>query len=300
MEIIPFSGWERNARLVCNNTEMLVTLDIGPRIISYGPVGGPNLFLVDPTTAGMTGGEEMQTYGGHRLWIAPEHPARTFQPDNVPVEMTEEDGWFVFTAPKDINNTQKEMRIKPEPELDRFIVEHRIYNHSPYHLDMAAWAPTQCSGGEIVWPQAEYVPHSERVLPARPITLWNYTKMGDPRWSWGERVVRLKHDANMGPQKAGALIQQGYAVCVNEGYAFLKRFDFDEYADYPDYGVNFEAFTREDMLEIETLGGMEIVPPGDFTEHREVWYLVPNQVVPADEDACADWLADLALVGPFE
>ena len=32
MEIIPYGGWKRAARLVCGDTELVVTLDIGPRM----------------------------------------------------------------------------------------------------------------------------------------------------------------------------------------------------------------------------------------------------------------------------
>ena len=299
MEIVPFAGWERNARLVCNDTELIVTLEVGPRVISYGPVGGPNLFVVHADTAGRTGDPTFNGYGGHRLWIAPEEEKRTFRPDNGPVEVSEEDGFFVFTSAVDEYHTQKQILIRPEPEEDRFVLVHRIYNHSPYHLELAAWAPTQCSGGVVLFPQSPFVPHTERVLPARPLVMWNYTKLGDPRWTWGDKVARLRHDPNLGPQKIGAFVEQGYAACINQGHVFLKRFDADPDATYADFGCNFEAFTRQDMLEIESLAPMEFVAPDDYTEHVETWYLIPNQTVPEDDDACADWLADLAATRPL-
>ncbi|AIE87619.1 hypothetical protein [Fimbriimonas ginsengisoli] len=294
MEIVAFSGWERNARLVCNDVEMIVTLEVGPRVISYGPVGGPNLFFVNPDDAGKKRGDKFRGYGGHRLWIAPEEELRTFRPDNDPVEVTEEDGFYVFTSPPDEYHTQKEIRIRPEPENDRFVLMHRIYNHSGYPLEFAAWAPTQCSGGVVLFPQAPFVPHSEDVLPGRPLVMWRYTRLGDPRWTWGDQVARLRHDPNLGPTKIGSLVEQGYAACVNEGHVFLKRFGCDPDASYPDFECNFETFTRQDMLEIESLGPMEFVYPGEFAEHQETWYLIPNQTVPEDDYECAKWLEGLA------
>lgn len=299
METVAFAGWENNVRLVCNDTEMIVTLDVGPRVISYGPVGGPNLFHVNPATMGRTGDAEFHGYGGHRLWIAPEENLRTLRPDNTPVEYSHEEGFHVFTSAPDTYHTQKQILIKPEPENDRFVVLHRIYNHSPYHLELGPWAPTQCTGGEVIFPQAKYGDHADHLLPSRPVVMWHYTKFSDPRWTWGDRVVRLRHDANMGPQKIGALVDQGYAACVNQGYVFLKRFDYDPDATYPDYGCNFETFTRQDMLEIESLGPMEFVPPGDFAQHEETWYLIPNQIAPAEDGACADWLEALAATRPL-
>jgi len=299
MEIVPFAGWKKNARLVCNDVELIVTLEVGPRVISYGPVGGPNLFRVDEAECGRTGDPQFCGYGGHRLWIAPEEEKRTLRPDNDPVEVSEEDGFYVFTSPIDEYHTQKEILIRPEPENDRFVLLHRIYNHSPYHLDLAAWTPTQCSGGEVFFPQAPFATHTEDLLPARPLVMWSYTKLGDPRWTWGDEVVRLRYDSTMGPQKIGSLVKQGYAACLNKGHVYLKRFDYDPDASYPDYDSNFETFTRQDMLEIETLGPMEIVAPGDFVEHQETWYLIPNQTAPAGDAECAAWLADMAESRPL-
>lgn len=272
MEIVPFAGWERNARIVCNDVEMIVTLEVGPRILFYGFTGGPNLFAVHPEDAGKTGGDTFRGYGGHRLWIAPEEELRTLRPDNDAVEDYEiVDGTHVITAKSDVYHTQKQIRITPDPENDRFIVDHRIYNHSPYEIELAAWAPTQCSGGEVLFPQAPFQSHAERLLPTRPLVMWGYTKISDPRWTWGDRVVRLRHDPNMGPQKIGTRIEQGYAACANEGSLFLKRFDCEPDTIYPDFDCNFETFTNQSMLEIESLGPMEFIAPGAFTEHREVW-----------------------------
>jgi hypothetical protein len=300
VEIVPFGGWARNARIVCKDVELIVTLDVGPRIISYGPVGGPNLFFVNPETLGKTGGDDFHGYGGHRLWIAPEEEERTFRPDNGPVELSEADGFFIFTSPTDKYHTQKQLLIRPEPKQDRFVIRHRIYNHSPYHLELAPWAPTQCSGGEILFPQAEFIAHEEHVLPARPLVMWHYTRLGDPRWTWGDKIVRLRHHPEMAAQKIGALVDQGYAACVNHGHVFLKRFAWHAEETYPDFGCNFEAFTRHDMIEIESLGPMELVPPDDYVEHQETWYLIQNQSVPEKDADCALWLGMLAATRPLD
>jgi len=103
----------------------------------------------------------------------------------------------------------------------------------------------------------------------------------------------------MGPQKIGTTVTQGYAACANHGNVFLKRFPFEEGASYPDQGCNFETFTRQDMLEIESLGPMVTVAPGAYAEHQETWYLIRNEVVPAGDSECGDWLAELASTRPL-
>lgn len=299
MEVVPFCGWERNAKIRCNDCELIVTLDVGPRIISYGWMNGPNELHVNPETAGNTGGQDFHSYGGHRIWIAPEEAPRTFQPDNGPVETFEEDGFLVFRSAPDTFHTQKELRVRPEPDLDRFVLVHRITNLSGYTLELAPWTPTQFApGGECLFPQPPFLPHSEKVLPARPLVQWHYTDMSDARWTWGERVIRLRW-ADAPPTKMGALVPQGYAGYANHRNFHLRRFGFQEGATYPDFGCNFETFTRHDMLEVESLGPLQAIRPGAFCEHRESWYLLRDTIPPENDAECGAWLQSLAESRPL-
>lgn len=298
MEIVPYGGWNRCARIQAGNTEALITLEVGPRIIRYGLVGGPNELVEYAKDMGSTGGDDYKSYGGHRLWIAPEEDPKTLHPDNNPVEAKEEGGWHVFTAPVEKWFMQKEIRIKAEGEALR--IEHRIYNRGVYEAILAPWALTvMAAGGVCLFPQAEFVPHNEKVLPARPLVLWNYTDMSDPRWTFGKRIVRLEQHADEGPQKIGAMIDQGWAAYANHGNLFIKRFEAGDPDDYADYGCNFETFTRQDMLEVESLGMLQIVDPGAYAVHHETWYLVGNVAIPADDAACADLLEDLTEDRPY-
>ena len=99
MEIVPYGGWNSCARIQAGGIEALVTLEVGPRIIRYGLIGGPNELVEYAKDMGKTGGDEYRSYGGHRLWIAPEEDPKTLHADNALVEAKEEGGWHVFTAP---------------------------------------------------------------------------------------------------------------------------------------------------------------------------------------------------------
>ncbi|MDC0677688.1 hypothetical protein [Sorangium atrum] len=300
MEIIPYGGWKRAARLVCGDTELVVTLDIGPRIMRYGVIGGPNELSEIPEDMGATGGTKYRFYGGHRLWIGPEDEQRTLQPDNDPVEHREENGALVLRTAPDRYGMQKEVRIAADAAAGRFVIDHAIENHSAYAVEFAPWSlSVMAAGGECLFPQAPFVPHPDRVLPARPLVLWSYTDMAEPRWTWGKRVIRLRQVAGKDPQKVGALVSQGYAAYANHGNVFLKRFPFIEGARYPDMGCNFETFTNADMLEVESLGPLQHVEPGARVEHREAWYLIKGAQPPAEDGACADWLEALAQARPL-
>lgn len=293
MEIVPYGGWQRCARIVNGDLEMIVTLEVGPRIIRFGQIGGPNEFVEYAKDMGKTGGDEYHSYGGHRLWIAPEEHPKTVTPDNNPVEAREEDGWHVFTAPAEQWLVQKELRIQPRG--DHFLLEHRIYNRGVYDIELAPWTLTVMAlGGECVWPQAAYQPQPEQLLPVRPAALWSYTDLSDPRWTWQKEVCRLKQTDNQEPQKIGCQVEQGIAGYSNHGNFFYKLFPFFDDAEYPDFGCNFETFTRNDMLEIESLGPMQVVSPGEYALHRESHHLLIGQTAPEESMECYQFLLQLS------
>jgi len=298
MEIVPYGGWNRCARIVAGNTEALVTLEVGPRVIRYGRINGPNELVEYPKDMGQTGGSEYRSYGGHRLWIAPEENPKTLHPDNEAIQASESDGWVAFTAPVESWFVQKEIRVRAQGAA--LVLEHRIYNRGVYPIELSPWTLTvMAPGGVCVFPQPKSVPHSDKVLPARPLVLWNYTDMADPRWTWGNRVARLAHDPNLGPQKVGAFVEQGIAVYSNRGNTFVKRFAAEPEYVYPDFGCNFETFTREDMLEVESLGPLESIPPGEYASHTETWYLLTGETAPASDAECGDWLDKLIESCPY-
>lgn len=287
-----FHGWFC-ARFLSGDVEALVTLDVGPRVIRLGTVGGPNLMHVGEKDLGQRGGEAYRSYGGHRLWVAPEDPEFTYTPENEPVHVGD-DGWMSSAVNR--YGLQKAMRVSPAPF--GFVVEHRISNEGTQTHELAPWCLTvMAPGGECVFPQEPLVAHGESLLPVRPLVLWAYTEMDDPRWTWGRRTVRLRHDSARGPQKAGARLTAGLAAYSLGGQSFVKRFPCDPSATYADMGCNFEVFTRHDMLEVESLGPLESLAPGQCVEHTEHWAVVP-ETAPQDDDACADWLESLAARVP--
>src|SRR5690349_18597412 len=86
-----FHGWSNSVRLSNGRVELIVTTDVGPRIIHFGFAGGENELATFPDMLGKTGESEWRVYGGHRLWHAPEDRTRTYVPDNSPVKW-EQDG----------------------------------------------------------------------------------------------------------------------------------------------------------------------------------------------------------------
>ena len=108
--------------------------------------------------------------------------------------------------------------------------------------------------------------------------------MADPRWTWGRKYVMLHQDPTVEkPQKAGLMVPDGWVAYARNGHLFVKQFDYAQGARYPDLNCSVEVFTNADMLEVETLAPLVLLPPGAAVEHIEHWLLFRDVPVPEDD-----------------
>ncbi len=287
MGITSFEGWSRCLRLEHGDLELTATLEVGPRILGFRTRTGENLLKVYDATRGAKGGTEYHSYGGHRLWRSPEIDGITNEPDNGEVELVEEGNRAILRPPLGAAGLRREVSI--EAAGNGFLIRHTITNERPEPYEISSWGITVFRpGGECLIPQSPFLSWDEKLLPARPIVLWHYARMNDPRFTWGSRVIRLRQ-ADAPATKFGAQVEQGIAAYAIDGQVFVKRFGFDPAATYPDFGCNFESYTREDMLEVEALGPVRWIEPGQSTGHSETWYLLDGETPPTDDEACGAW-----------
>ena len=286
MEKIAYKGWKTCYRLSNKVIDLVVTGDVGPRIIRLGFVDGPNEFAEFTEMLGLTGGDEWRIYGGHRLWHAPEIPPRTTAPDNAPITAEEHAGCVRFIQPVEaITGIQKELDVTLDPGEAHVTVVHRLRNTNLWTIELAPWAlSVMAQGGKAIIPLPPRGTHGENLLSSSSITLWAYSDMSDRRWSWGTRYVMLQQEpGNDKPQKAGFWVPDGWVAYARDGCLFVKTFTPDARACYPDRGCSVEVFTNDRMLEVETLGPMIYLEPGADIEHVEHWFLF--SAVPAPENA---------------
>jgi hypothetical protein len=296
MERIEFGGWPNCLRLANDEIELVTTTDVGPRVIRLAFIGGRNLFKTFDETLGLSGGSEWRIYGGHRLWHAPEVYPRTYAPDNGPVGHEWDGETLTLHALELENGLEKAMALTLDPSAPRVMVRHRITNHGPWAVELAPWSVSvMAQGGRAIFPHEDYQPHPQSLKPVRPVVLWSYTDMSDPRWCWGRRYIQLSQDPTApSAQKAGLLNTHGWAAYVLAGDALITRFPYVAGARYPDYGCNVETFTNSDMLEIETLGPVSRIEPGGHIDHEEIWQLQHVGVTESEADIDA-WIAGYEL-----
>jgi hypothetical protein len=256
----------------------------------YALQGGENILGDVPNESKTTDLGEWTPRGGHRLWAAPESLPRSYAPDNDPVDV-EEIGERAcrLTQQRDATGLAKEMEISIDPHGSGVTIEHRITNQGLWGIDIAAWALTiMRGGGTTIIPQEPYRSHDEDLLPARPLVLWHYTDLADPRWTLGPRLIRLRCDETRShPQKIGVGNRQGWAAYSLGRLLFVKRFAFHDDAEYPDMGCNTEAYTAGSFTEVESLGPITHLEPGRTVSHRERWSLHDNVVIGDTDDDIA-------------
>lgn len=289
MEKITYLNLPNCYRLSNGTVEVVVTTDVGPRVIRYGFVGAGNVLGEHPEAAVQTAWGDFKPWGGHRLWTAPEAMPRSYAPDDAPVEFEPlgEHGIRLTAAVEPHACVQKELAVALDAEGSGVTLRHRVTNRGVWGAELAAWALTiMRGGGEVIIPQEPFGPHPECLLPARRLVVWPYTDMSDPRWTFGRRFIRVRVDGSAAaPQKLGVANKQGWAAYRVGETLFLKCFAYESGARYPDDGCNTEVFTAASFVEIESLSPLRRVEPGESVEHTERWHLF--RAAPAATDDAA-------------
>jgi len=281
-----YKGWRNCYRLSNRLIDLIVTTDVGPRVIRFGFVGEENEFKEYDDMAGKVGGDEWRVYGGHRLWHAPEAKPRTYCPDNSPVTLERHADFVRLIQPTEaITGIQKEIDIRLSSTEAHVEVTHRLRNTNLRAMELAPWAlSAMAEGGTTIIPLPPRSSHEESLLPTNTITLWAYTDMADPRWYWGTKYVMLTQDPKLeNPQKVGVMVKDGWVAYARGGHLFVKKFNYVDGAPYPDLGCSVEAFTNADMLELETLAPLEHLRPGTTVEHVEHWHLFRDVPAPRND-----------------
>ncbi len=280
IEKTAYKGWPNCYRIANGEVELIVTGDIGPRIMRYAFVGGANFFKEVPETLGKSGEPAWVARGGHRVWAAPEDAVRTYAPDNAPVRIHIRGASLEATGPVEaLTGLEKQITVNLSPQGTAVEVRHRIRNTGAHALDLAPWALTMMApGGVAIHAFPPRGKHPQVLAPTNPLVMSAYTNLADHRWRFTRKYLMLHQDpSNPDPQKLGSFNNHTWAAYWLGSGLFVKQFEAPgSPRDYPDLGCSFETFTNADFLELETLGPMQHLKPGASVEHIEHWTLNKN------------------------
>ena len=269
--------------VMSNDTVTLkVTVDVGPRVIYYALNGCENVLNEDTARSTLRDSDELHSffgtsenwyiYGGHRLWSSPESFPESYTPDNSPVHYEINGNSVTFTPdPRTKVGEQHIMTVTVSESGSAVTVDHTIENISDHDLTLSPWCMTVGEGGgTLIIPQSR---EHTGLLSNRRLVIWEYTDINDERVFIGNRYITLRQTGRQRKFKIGLNNTEGWCTYAVKGQAFTKRFSFDDKALYPDHGCNFETFTDEYIIEIETLGALKTLAPGEKNEFRENWSL---------------------------
>jgi hypothetical protein len=254
----------------------------GPRIVGLSYHASPNL-LAD--VHDMTSDTPLGKYfflGGHRLWTSPESIEKTYIPDKSGLEMVQvPDGVRLTGSSEPVSGVRKSLLVELAGSRPAVRLTHAILNESPYPITLAPWSISMLrQGGTAILPQPSGNTDPDGLLSNRLLSLWPYTRLNDPRLVLRDDFILLRAVPSLPPVKLGYLSTAGWMAYWHAGRLFRKSFDLHPGAAYPDGGCNAETYCGDRFIELETLGPLDTLVPGQTIEHIETWELFDSLDVP--------------------
>jgi hypothetical protein len=305
---ISHGGWKRNLRVRGRTTELVVTLEIGPRVIRYAFHDAPNVFAEMAGQLGGTGEQEWMIRGGHRFWVAPEGD-HSYELDNEAVtwkKLGDAAVEIVQPAAKS-SGLQKTLRVELlENEIVR--VTHLLTNGGSMPVTMTPWGlSVMAPGGCALIPQPPLDAHPEEFpdgraskpedfLPNRELVLWPFTNLMDGRYTFSKHFLRVAHHPKKRATKIGLKFSTGWVAYQNGEFVFAKHLTLDPALPYPDRGSNLELFANDAILEIESLAPLLPLAPGATRGHVEHWTLSKTATDLSEEKAATEFFAGLPVI----
>lgn len=292
-EVIKYNEFGNCLKISNGISEVLVTIDFGPRIIRYGFVNGENvlcdtLYKNEVPLSGKAFDEFYYkdacwyNYGGHRLWTSPESLPETYYPDKDAVSYKTTDLGAVFTPPAQ-NENGLQHSIDIHYQGADLVVSHKVINIGKEDKKFAVWAlsVSALNGVEII----PFNTNDTGLLHNRQISIWPYTDLRDERIYLGHKYATITQKDLPTNLKLGFNLNKGVVYYVVNNTTFSVNFEANSNGTYPDNNVCFETYSCKDFTEIETLSELKTVKSGEYIVHNEKWSLFKT---PCEFDAKND------------
>jgi len=325
--IVEYKHYGRCLKLKNDKLEVLITMDVGPRIISFTPQGGSNLFFNDDEDLRVSKGEvfesifgegeEYHFYGGHRLWLAPQYPLHTNVPDNRPLTVEEvENGARFIGAYSPVSGMRPTMTVVMDESKAEIAVTASYTNESDQVQHYAPWQISQLAPGGVAFVpfglrndaqpfgfSRERPPFrgprpamklDEPLLPHKVFVLFDISHLKDDRLHLHNRYVVLEQDETLRrPFKAGLAAPEGFGLYALGDFVFKAQHTHNPNGCYTDGGSSLEIYTDAAFLEMEALGEYTEVAPGETITHTETLSVTPRTLPlpdPEDEEAIHEFV----------
>jgi hypothetical protein len=268
-------------KLENNQLCLEVLASAGPRIVRLSAFGKTNLFADVPNSIHTPSGEFFFR-GGHRLWYAPEVMPQTYTPDNDGVSMDYYSDGMRLTGQADPSTgVTKIIEIHLSPVQPVVTLTQSLKNNGSVSIDLAPWGLTMFRlGGTVVLPQPIGNSDTTGLQNNRILSLWPYTHINDPRLILRDDFILIRASKGVSPLKLGYYNPHGWMAYWIDGILFRKTFSSTPGGAYPDGGCNTESYCNDQFVELESLGAIVKLNPGNLVQLIETWELYPGLEVP--------------------
>lgn len=254
-------------------TEVGVALDFGIRVIHLSCAEQENLFYQQPLDCsdGFFKPTGWRLYGGHRMWLAPQNQ-QVYHGDNTPIHYTLLESGVVVTQDLDpLSGLEKELTILFADD-GHIRLNHRFYNRTDHVITGASWSINTFDQGGKAIVHFKGTDRSD-LTPRRIVSLWGNTNLGDPRLLFTEDSLTVTHTPLDAFFKLGLYSKTGTAIFENKNQRLTLSFGVPPLESLCDGGCNFELYMCSKFIELEPLGEIVSIAPGQYATHWEEWFL---------------------------
>jgi len=259
-------------RLANGRIRVDVLAEAGPRIVRVA-LAGPdaNLLAETPDAGWDTPHGRYDLIGGHRLWFAPEVPDRVAIPDGRGLRLDETgDGLLLVGRPDPGTGVVRSIEVCLEPGRAAVRLRHELRNSGVRPIELAPWPITQLPLGGVVLMPEDTAATGHDVRPNRMLALWPYSSWDDPRLQPGDGLLLVRAAAGR-RLKVGHRNTAGWVAYLRRGIVLIRRFVPAPDRPYPDLGCTVETYCDDRFVEVETLGPLTSLEPGEVAVHEERW-----------------------------
>jgi len=248
----------------------------GPRIVGFGFAGEGNVLGETPQASWDVGHGLYDLLGGHRLWFAPETPDCSV-PDVTGLTLAAVLGATgpaarLIGAVEAPTGLRKTFEVRLDPDSAAVSVRHIVTNEGSAARELSVWPITQPPLGGVATVELAEPPTENRSNPNQLLVMFPYASWTDSRLAIGERSLTVTATPGA-PFKIGCGSTLGEVSYVREGVLFTKRFDPAAGAPHADLGSNIEIYCDDRTIELESLGPLVRLDPGELVTHDERWEL---------------------------